>query len=104
MGSWKIIEILLPLIFLIASSGSDNRLIQLFPSSENRISPFLYTAGGEGNNCSTDKEVTVFPDPDSPTIATVSPWPISNEIFFTAGVEPDCVLKSTLKSFMRRRG
>jgi hypothetical protein len=57
-------------------------------------------AGGEGNNCKTDNEVTVFPEPDSPTIATVSLPLISKEIFFTADVVPDSVTKSTLKLFI----
>jgi hypothetical protein len=47
-----------------------------------------------------DNEVTVLPEPDSPTIATVSPRFISNEIFCTAEVTPESVTKSTLKSFI----
>ncbi len=41
-------------------------------------------AGGDGNNCKIDKEVTVLPEPDSPTMANVSPLFTLKEIFFTA--------------------
>ena len=67
------------------------------PFSEKKISPLLYVAGGDGNNCNIDKEVTVLPEPDSPTIATVSPVLIVKEMFFTAEKVSESVLKSTLK-------
>lgn len=104
MGSWKIIEILLPLIFLNSFSSSFKISVVAFSFSEKRILPFLYFAGGVGNNCRIDNEVTVFPDPDSPTIATVSPLFISKEIFFTAEVVPVSVTKSTLRFVILRSG
>ena len=50
-----------------------------------------------------DNEVTVLPEPDSPTMATVSRRFTSREIFLTAEVVPDAVEKSTLKFFISRR-
>ena len=64
----------------------------------------IYSAGGEESNCNIDKEVTVFPDPDSPTMATVSPRFMSIEIFLMAEVRPESVTKSTDKFSICRRG
>ena len=50
-----------------------------------------------------DNEVTVLPEPDSPTTATVSQRFTSREIFLTAEVVPDAVIKSTLKFFISKR-
>jgi hypothetical protein len=74
--------------------------ITSFPSLENNIWPRLYFAGGDGKSCKNFKDVKVFPEPDSPTIAMVSPRLISKEIFLTADVVPESVMKSTLKSFI----
>jgi hypothetical protein len=46
------------------------------------------------------KEVTVLPEPDSPTIESVSPLLISKEICFIAEILSGPVIKSTLKLFM----
>jgi hypothetical protein len=42
-------------------------------------------AGGWGNNLRIEREVTDFPDPLSPTSASISPRFTVSEIFFTAG-------------------
>ena len=51
-----------------------------------------------------DNEVTVLPEPDSPTMATVSPLLMVKEIFFIAENFPESVIKSTLRFFISRRG
>ena len=45
---------------------------------------------GYGNNFNMLKAVTVFPEPDTPTKATVSPFGILNEIEFTTFKELSC--------------
>ena len=47
--------------------------------------------GGSGINLFMDKDVTDFPDPDSPTIPSTSPFKISKEILFTAFATPASV-------------
>jgi hypothetical protein len=67
MGSWKIIEILFPLICLRVF-GDDFRI----SSPSKRIEDSgLYIALGSGNNLMIDIAVTDFPDPDSPTRPTI---------------------------------
>jgi len=39
----------------------------------NTISPPAMRPGGDGTSCITDRLVTDLPDPDSPTIPSVSP-------------------------------
>ncbi len=57
-------------------------------------------AGGVDSNCKIESEVTVLPEPDSPTIATISPLLTSREMFCMAVVVSDAVLKSTERFFM----
>ena len=52
------------------------------------------------NNFNILKAVTVFPEPDSPTKATVSPFGILNEIEFTTFKELSCEKKPILKFFI----
>ena len=68
IGSWKIMAILSPLIFL--ASGSDNSRRSV---PANLIWPETISPGGFGINLKTESAVTLFPEPLSPTIATVSP-------------------------------
>lgn len=51
-----------------------------------------------------DKEVTDFPEPDSPTNATVSPLDTVKEIFFTASVMPLSEWKLTCRFFICNNG
>src|SRR5688572_28991385 len=44
----------------------------------------------------------LLPDPDSPTIATVSPGRTSKSTFLTARISPSCVAKVTFKPRMLR--
>ena len=57
--------------------------------------PELYFAGGVASNCKMERAVTDFPEPDSPTIATVSFRFTENDTFFTACVTDDPEIKST---------
>ena len=63
------------------------------PSGEKNISPFGYRTV-LGNNRRTDKAVTDLPEPDSPTMATISPRFTSSEISLTAVVLSSSVSKS----------
>jgi hypothetical protein len=51
-----------------------------------------------------DKAVTDLPDPDSPTIATVSPLFTSKEILLIAVIFPISVSKSTWRFFICNSG
>ena len=71
---------------------------------EKRISPLGYRTVLRGSSCSMDKAVTDFPDPDSPTMATISPRLTSKEISFNALLVPSSVSKSTWRFFIWRSG
>ena len=101
IGSWKIIDIWLPRIFLSWSGVCCSISMGSF-SCLNNIWPETYFAGGIGSNCRMDNAVTDLPEPDSPTIATISPRFTVKEIVFTAVVVAISVTKSTLRSFMCR--
>ena len=68
MGSWKIMEILLPRILSISFSGSASRSL---PSMV--IVPLLTRAGGWGRMRRMDLAMVVLPAPVSPTRPRVSP-------------------------------
>ena len=68
MGSWKIIEISLPLISLSLSS-----LIEVISSPRKSIEPLSTQTWGAGNRPITERAVNDFPDPLSPTMQSVSP-------------------------------
>src|SRR5438128_5162860 len=53
---------------------------------------------------STASEVTLFPQPDSPTMPRVSPGAIAKEIPFTACTIPRRVVNSTRRSSTSRSG
>ena len=55
MGSWNIMAILLPLISCKAWRSLFKRSMVISPSSEKRISPVTYLAGGTGSNPKTPK-------------------------------------------------
>ena len=74
IGSWKIIAMRLPRTLLISASDNFKR-----SRPSNRICPPSITPGGSGIRRRIDSAVTLLPEPDSPTIARVSPTPTSNE-------------------------
>ena len=76
--------ILLPRICLNSPLRFVSRSSTFFPSSENSISPEGYDTGGDAKSCRMESEVTVFPEPDSPTSAVISPRLTLKEMFFTA--------------------
>ena len=51
-------------------------------------------AGGVDNNCKTANAVTDFPEPDSPTMATISPLFTVREIFCNADIVESLLIKS----------
>ena len=73
IGSWKIIAISEPRIFCICASD-----LPIISSPLNVIDPFS-TRAFLANKPIKERVVTDLPDPDSPTIANVSPLYKSNE-------------------------
>ncbi len=63
IGSWKIIAMSLPRTWRISSSGSASR-----SRPSNRISPVGISAGGMSSRRMIDSDVTLLPQPDSPTM------------------------------------
>ena len=90
--SWKIIAMRSPRMARISSSLSLSRSL---PS--NRISPFSMRPGGEGMRRRIDIEVTLLPEPDSPTMASVSPAATSKEMLSTAVTTPRSVLNRVVR-------
>src|SRR3990172_10410663 len=98
MGSWKIIPILLPLMFLISSPG---RVSRSWPW--NNTCPSIL-ACRELMSPITVRKVTLLPEPDSPTTPRVSPGLIENETPSTALTRPSSVGKETRRSLTSSRG
>src|SRR5580704_994864 len=99
IGSWKIMAMRLPRMDRIAFSSSVARSC---PS--NRIEPPTMRATFSGRSRMTDNAVTLLPQPDSPTMPSVSPAATSKLTPSTARVTPSalkkCVLRlRTLRSF-----
>ena len=92
MGSWKIIEICAPRICSISDSVAASRSL---PS--NVMEPPA-TWPGSWRSRMMDSEVTLLPDPDSPTTARISPGSTSNETPFTARTTPLRVGNSVTRS------
>ena len=69
MGSWKIIDTSLPRSCCISFS-----LAATMSCSPRRTSPWGMRAGGMGFSFITVWAVTLLPQPDSPTMASTSPW------------------------------
>ena len=96
IGSWKIIEISVPRTPSSAFSFSDSRL-----RSPYQTSPSVTSPGGSGTRPITESALTLFPDPDSPTMASVSPsWSVYVTPS-TAGSAPALVLKTVVRSETR---
>src|SRR5690625_7548643 len=81
-GSWKIIPISLPRTCLICCSVQENK-----ERPCNHTSPAA-TRTASGNNRMLDRAVKLFPLPDSPTRATVSPAGMPKPRSLTRGVDP----------------
>ena len=92
IGSWKIIAMSLPRIVRSSSSESPIR----FRPSKCAV-PFV-TRPARGRIPSSASEVTLFPQPDSPTIPSVSPGAMSKETPLTAWMIPRPVQKRTSRS------
>src|SRR5690606_18971348 len=99
IGSWKIMAIRLPRIERMPASSRRSRSL---PS--NRISPLAISPGGLGIRRRIDRAVTLLPDPDSPTIARVSPPARSNETLSIAVTTPRSVRKRVVRSRTCRSG
>ena len=79
IGSWKIMPIRFPRIARISLSGSLSRSL---PSKI--TSPPAMRPGGLGMSRMIDRLVTDLPEPDSPTMPSVSPRNTSNDTPSTA--------------------
>ena len=78
IGSWKIMLTWSPRMSRMSASRLASRFSPL-----SRISPATMRPGRSMRRI-TDRLVTLFPQPDSPTTPTVWPWPISNVTSSTA--------------------
>src|SRR5260221_70656 len=88
MGSWKIIEISFPRMARISASESDSR-----SRPRKRMLPPTTRPGGEATSRRMLSAVTLFPLPDSPTTASVSPAWSANDTPSTARTMPSSVKK-----------
>src|SRR5690625_5253629 len=79
IGSWKIMAISAP---RIASTWRSERVMRSCPLYQTE--PAVMRPGGSGIRRSIESDVTLFPEPDSPTIASVSPRFTSKETPSTA--------------------
>src|SRR5581483_9168061 len=99
IGSWKIMAILLPRMSRMPASSSLKR------SRPSKItSPFSIRPGGEGIRRMIERAVTLLPEPDSPTSATVSPASMSKDTSSTAVSRPRSVLKRVVRLRTCRSG
>ena len=94
IGSWKIIEMRLPRICRISASSRESRSV---PSS--LISPPTMRPGGLGTSRMIDSALTLLPQPDSPTIASVSPRRTWKETSSTARNRPELVKNTVCRPF-----
>ena len=69
IGSWKIIAIRLPRIARISSVGQRQQVVAV----EDRPRRATMRPGGVGMSRMIDRFVTDLPEPDSPTMPSVSP-------------------------------
>ncbi len=99
IGSWKIIEISLPRTRRISRSeiGTRSR-----PAS--RTAPPMMRPGGSGSRRMTASALNDLPQPDSPTMATVSPALTQSERPSTAGRTPARVNSETCNRSISRIG
>src|SRR5207248_11382961 len=98
IGSWKIIAISRPRIRRSSLSESCSR------SRPSKCAVPLATRPARGRIPSSASEVTLLPQPDSPTMPSVSPAAMSNEIPLTACTVPRCVQKRTRRFSTESKG
>src|SRR5262249_48383363 len=99
IGSWKIIEMSLPRTARICASSS---LVRSRPSSS--IAPETMRPGGSGMSRITESAVMLLPQPDSPTIASVSRARSAKERSSTALMMPSRVKKYVRSPATSRTG
>ena len=92
IGSWKIIVMSFPRIASISGSGN---VRSSRPS--NQISPATYSPGGVSIRRMIESEVTLLPQPDSPTRPMVEPRLIEKSTPSTAGTVPSMTWKWVLR-------
>ncbi len=95
MGSWNIMPKFAPRILHISRSPS---FVISYPFV--RICPWIFALSG--NILITERHKTDFPQPDSPTMARVSPSLILREISRTAWTVPAFVVKETERFLIER--
>ena len=88
MGSWKIIVMSLPRISRISDSERRSR-----SRPSNQISPETISAGGMSSSRMMVSDVTLLPQPDSPTRPMVSPRLMEKLTPSTAGTVPSMTWK-----------
>src|ERR671934_1342399 len=98
IGSWKIIAICRP------RTRRSARWLSRRRSRPSKVAEPERTRPARGRRPRSASAVTLFPQPDSPTMPSVSPGPMSNEIPFTACTVPPPVQKWTRRSSTARRG
>ena len=86
IGSWKIIEISLPRMPRMVASSTATR-----STPSRRIEPPTMRPGGSATRRIRDSAVTLLPQPDSPTMASVSPRWSENDTPSTAFTSPERV-------------
>ena len=92
IGSWKIIAMRLPRIACISASVAWHRS----RPSKTTLPPVI-SPGGRGISRSIDSAVTDLPEPDSPTMASVSPAATSKDTSSTAVTQPASVRKRVVR-------
>src|ERR687888_1693216 len=97
IGSWKIIAICRP------RTRRSARWLSFRRSRPSKRAVPERTRPARGRSPSSASAVTLLPQPDSPTMPSVSPGPISNEIPFTACTVPLPVQKWTRRSSTAKR-
>ena len=98
IGSWKIIAMSLPRIPRTSSS-----FIFRMSWPSNMTWPSTILPGGCGMRRMSDSAVTLLPQPDSPTMPSVSPAATWNETPSTAWTTPSCVKNWVWRSVTSRR-
>ena len=93
IGSWKIIEMWLPRMARISRFESVSRSRPLKMTSPPATRP------GGSSSPITDRAVTLFPEPDSPTMARTSPSRTEKVTSITAWTVPLLRWKSVLRWF-----
>src|SRR4051794_40788327 len=99
IGSWKIMAMRLPRIARIAPSSRVSRSVPSKCTEPRTVRP---SRGGKRRMI--ESAVTLLPQPDSPTMPSVSPGETSNDTPSTARVTPSSVKKNVARSRTERRG